>query len=128
MQRPMTNWGNPWGMAPYRHTYGTTPYVSSLGALDANGDPVTQESALTNTILQLVAAGLVGGMLVGASAPSGKAYERGIYGAGLATGSVAIINGFLLGFKESQPGLGVGVGLLGVLVTWMSYTSAKRGF
>jgi len=127
MQRPMTNWGNPWGMAPYSKTWGTTPYVGPFGAA---GDPalVPQESALTNTILQLVAAGLLGGMLVGASAPQGKAYERGVYGAGLAAGSVAIVNGFILGFKESQPGLGVGVGLLGVLVTWMSYTSAKKGY
>jgi hypothetical protein len=124
MQRPTTNWGNPWGMAPYSKTWGTTPYVGPFGAVDPNAP---QESALTNTILQLVAAGLLGGMLAGASAPQGKAYERGGYGAGLAAGSVAIVNGFILGFKESQPGLGVGVGLLGVLVTWMSYTTAKKG-
>jgi hypothetical protein len=129
MQRPLTNYGNAWGVDPYSRTYGVQPYVGPFGGLGAPGDAgiTTETPGLSNTILQLVAAGLIGGMLVAAAAPSGKSMERGLYGAGLAAGSVAVVNGFILGFKESQPGLGVGIGLMGVLVTWMSYTNAKRG-
>lgn len=126
MQRPLTNYGNPWGAAPFAmNPMYQQPYVGPFGAA-LPPDP-TQETALTSAILQLVAAGLIGGALVGASAPGGQGYTRGVYGAGLAAGAVGVVQGFILGFKEQQPGLGVGIGLLGALTTWLSYISAKKG-
>lgn len=132
MQRPMTNYGNSWGVAPYSHLYGTTPYVGPFGGL-AGGDappdaPAGQESLLTNTILQLVAAGVVGAAITAAAAPKGREGEAAGHGAGLAAGSIAVVNGFLLGFKESQPGLGVAFGLIGIGVVWISYRAAKKGY
>jgi hypothetical protein len=137
MQRPTTNYGNSWGVAPYSHLYGTTPYVGPFGGFGNPGDPgeppvtppenpATQANAISATMLQVVAAAFVGAVLVSAASPAGKGMERAAYGAALAGGAVAIINGFTLGFKDGQAGLGVGVGLVGALVTWIGYANANK--
>lgn len=121
-----------WGTAPYANQWGVSayrpPFASGLQGtvrLRGDGEDTTAPSEpLGNAVLHIVAGGLVGGAIAAASSSSSERVEKGIYGAGMTAGAVALIDAFIVG-RESVS-TGISLGLLGLVAVSTSFYAASR--
>lgn len=121
-----------WGTAPYANQWGVSayrpPFASGLqGTVRLRGDgedAAAPSEPLGNAVLHIVAGGLVGGAIAAASSSSSERVEKGIYGAGMTAGAVALIDAFIVG-RESVS-TGISLGLLGLVAVSTSFYAASR--
>lgn len=121
-----------WGTAPYANQWGVSayrpPFASGLQGTIRLGDGPEGTTApsepLGNAVLHIVAGGLVGGAIAAASSSSSERVEKGIYGAGMTAGAVALIDAFIVG-RESVS-TGISLGLLGLVAVSTSFYAASR--
>lgn len=121
-----------WGTEPYANQWGVSayrpPFASGLQGTIRLGDGPEGTTApsepLGNAVLHIVAGGLVGGAIAAASSSSSERVEKGIYGAGMTAGAVALIDAFIVG-RESVS-TGISLGLLGLVAVSTSFYAASR--
>lgn len=121
-----------WGTEPYANQWGVSayrpPFASGLqGTVRLRGDgedAAAPSEPLGNAVLHIVAGGLVGGAIAAASSSSSERVEKGIYGAGMTAGAVALIDAFIVG-RESVS-TGISLGLLGLVTVSTSFYAASR--
>ena len=121
-----------WGTEPYANQWGVSayrpPFASGLqGTVRLRGDgedAAAPSEPLGNAVLHIVAGGLVGGAIAAAASSSSERVEKGIYGAGMTAGAVALIDAFIVG-RESVS-TGISLGLLGLVAVSTSFYAASR--
>lgn len=121
-----------WGTEPYANQWGVSayrpPFASGLQGTIRLGDGPEGTTApsepLGNAVLHIVAGGLVGGAIAAAASSSSERVEKGIYGAGMTAGAVALIDAFIVG-RESVS-TGISLGLLGLVAVSTSFYAASR--
>lgn len=121
-----------WGTEPYANQWGVSayrpPFSSGLqGTVRLRGDgedAAAPSEPLGNAVLHIVAGGLVGGAIAAASSSSSERVEKGIYGAGMTAGAVALVDAFIVG-RESVS-TGISLGLLGLVAVSTSFYAASR--
>ena len=121
-----------WGTEPYANQWGVSayrpPFASGLqGTVRLRGDgedAAAPSEPLGNAVLHIVAGGLVGGAIAAASSSSSERVEKGIYGAGMTAGAVALVDAFIVGRESVSTGLSLG--LLGLVAVSTSFYAASR--
>lgn len=121
-----------WGTEPYANQWGVSayrpPFASGLqGTVRLRGDgedAAAPSEPLGNAVLHIVAGGLVGGAIAAASSSSSERVEKGIYGAGMTAGAVALVDAFIVG-RESVS-TGISLGLLGLVAVSTSFYAASK--
>jgi hypothetical protein len=121
-----------WGTEPYANQWGVSayrpPFSSGLQGTvrlgDGPEDTTAPSEPLGNAVLHIVAGGLVGGAIAAASSSSSERVEKGIYGAGMTAGAVALVDAFIVG-RESVS-TGISLGLLGLVAVSTSFYAASR--
>lgn len=122
-----------WGTEPYANQWGVSayrpPFASGLqGTIrlgDGPEDTTEQSEPLGGAVLHIVAGGLIGGAIAAAASPEHKRVEKGIYGAGMTAGAVALIDAFIVGRQSISTG--VSLGLLGLVAISTSFYAASKG-